>query len=159
MTLEVQPIDPSSFSARCRAFTADSIARASDWSSGREWAVGVFMALSSIALSCAIARSAVDRASAKRGADSKQSVAFAAFQRSYLAVYVVVMLADWMQGTHMYTLYTKYQETNSAVKVGTLFFSGFMAAGILGKGYKTGLSTPHQIHGVRLSEAKRAHMS
>ena len=33
---------------------------------------------------------------------------FNAFQREYLAVYLVIMLADWLQGTNMYTclLYT-----------------------------------------------------
>jgi MFS family permease len=42
------------------------------------------------------------------------------------------MLADWLQGTHMYTLYTKYQQENASVSVGTLFFTGFAAAGLLG---------------------------
>jgi len=46
---------------------------------------------------------------------------------------VVIMLADWMQGTHMYTLYSQYAaEEGSNVAVGTLFFTGFMAAAIFG---------------------------
>ena len=32
----------------------------------------------------------------------------------------------------MYTLYTSYAATNASVSVGTLFFTGFMAAGVLG---------------------------
>lgn len=36
---------------------------------------------------------------------SKPSVAFRMFQLQYLSVYLTVMLADWMQGTNMYTLY------------------------------------------------------
>jgi hypothetical protein len=30
---------------------------------------------------------------------------FKRFQRKYLAIYYIVMLADWLQGTNMYTLY------------------------------------------------------
>jgi hypothetical protein len=30
---------------------------------------------------------------------------FKSFQRQYLTVYFLVMFADWLQGTHMYTLY------------------------------------------------------
>eukprot|EP00966_Prymnesium_polylepis_P144807 3343790-Prymnesium_polylepis.1 len=131
MRVTAQPVD-TSIAARCRALTAESVAAASEWAAGREWAVGVFVALSSIALACAVARSALERTANKAGVEGAQNAAFASFQRSYIAVYVVVMLADWMQGTHMYTLYTKYQETNASVSVGTLFFSGFMAAGILG---------------------------
>jgi MFS family permease len=62
----------------------------------------------------------------------EQRRAFASLQRQYLTVYTVVMLADWLQGTHMYTLYTSYAATNASVSVGTLFFTGFMAAGVLG---------------------------
>ena len=32
-------------------------------------------------------------------------VDFDSFRRQYMVVYLVIMLADWMQGTHMYTLY------------------------------------------------------
>lgn len=31
--------------------------------------------------------------------------AFHRFQRQYLLVYFLVMFADWLQGTHMYSLY------------------------------------------------------
>ena len=31
---------------------------------------------------------------------------FRKFQLSYLVVYLVIMLADWLQGTNMYTLYS-----------------------------------------------------
>ena len=41
---------------------------------------------------------------------------FRIFQAQYLSVYLVVMLADWLQGTNMYTLYSSY-----GVDVGTLF--------------------------------------
>lgn len=117
----------ATFTARCKALTD----AAGDWALGREWAVAVFLALSSTALLCAIARSKYDRSNVSP-AKCEQNAAFASFQRSYIAVFVVIMLADWMQGTHMYTLYTKYQETNESVSVSTLFLSGFMASGVLG---------------------------
>ncbi len=31
---------------------------------------------------------------------------FRKFQASYLVVYLLIMLADWLQGTNMYTLYS-----------------------------------------------------
>lgn len=34
-----------------------------------------------------------------------KSAAFERFQRQYLLVYFLVMFADWLQGTHMYSLY------------------------------------------------------
>lgn len=41
--------------------------------------------------------------------DAKDKVlatwAFRSFQLQYLSVYLITMLADWLQGTHMYTLY------------------------------------------------------
>lgn len=49
------------------------------------------------------------------------------FQWSYLSVYLTVMLADWLQGTNMYTLYQSY-----GVDVGTLFLVGFSSAAVFG---------------------------
>ena len=50
---------------------------------------------------------------------------FAAFQRKYLAVFLVVMLADWLQGTNMWTLYNSY-----GVDIGTLFLTGFVCSAV-----------------------------
>lgn len=36
---------------------------------------------------------------------SASDAAFKRFQRQYLLVYFLVMFADWLQGTHMYSLY------------------------------------------------------
>ena len=52
---------------------------------------------------------------------------FNAFQREYLAVYLVIMLADWLQGTNMYTLYSGY-----GVSVSTLFLTGFSSSLVFG---------------------------
>jgi len=61
----------------------------------------------------------------------EQVVAFKAFQRQYLTVYAIIMLADWMQGTHMYTLYLSYGVNISALFL-TGFFSGAVFAPFLG---------------------------
>jgi len=50
---------------------------------------------------------------------------FHAFRRQYMAVYLVIMLADWMQGTHMYTLYLSY-----GVNISALFLTGFLSGAI-----------------------------
>jgi MFS family permease len=50
---------------------------------------------------------------------------FHGFRTMYVTVYAVIMLADWMQGTHMYTLYMSY-----GVNVSALFLTGFLSGGI-----------------------------
>lgn len=52
---------------------------------------------------------------------------FRVFQLQYLSVYLTVMLADWLQGTNMYTLYKSY-----GVDVGTLFLTGFLSSAVFG---------------------------
>lgn len=47
---------------------------------------------------------------------------FDQFRHKYIAVYLVIMLADWMQGTHMYTLYLSYN-----VNISALFLTGFLS--------------------------------
>eukprot|EP00286_Rhodomonas_abbreviata_P029802 CAMPEP_0181292984 /NCGR_PEP_ID=MMETSP1101-20121128/2813_1 /TAXON_ID=46948 /ORGANISM="Rhodomonas abbreviata, Strain Caron Lab Isolate" /LENGTH=340 /DNA_ID=CAMNT_0023397521 /DNA_START=261 /DNA_END=1279 /DNA_ORIENTATION=+ len=53
--------------------------------------------------------------------------AFSAFQRQWLLVYLITMLADWLQGTHMYTLYSSYDQP-----VGTLYAIGFTSSFLFG---------------------------
>ena len=50
---------------------------------------------------------------------------FVSFKAYYIGVYAVIMLADWMQGTHMYTLYLSY-----GVDISTLFLTGFLSGAI-----------------------------
>jgi MFS family permease len=50
---------------------------------------------------------------------------FHLFRREYITVYLVIMLADWMQGTHMYTLYLSYN-----VNISALFLTGFLSGAI-----------------------------
>eukprot|EP00629_Pelagomonadales_sp_RCC1024_P015224 CAMPEP_0119268788 /NCGR_PEP_ID=MMETSP1329-20130426/6451_1 /TAXON_ID=114041 /ORGANISM="Genus nov. species nov., Strain RCC1024" /LENGTH=353 /DNA_ID=CAMNT_0007268771 /DNA_START=128 /DNA_END=1185 /DNA_ORIENTATION=+ len=56
-----------------------------------------------------------------------KAATFGAFQREYLAVYLTIMLADWLQGTNMYTLYSGY-----GVSVSTLFLTGFSSSLVFG---------------------------
>ena len=43
----------------------------------------------------------------KEGSSTKKiTIEFRLFQLQYLSVYLIIMLADWLQGTNMYTLYS-----------------------------------------------------
>lgn len=44
--------------------------------------------------------------SAQSNKKHNKSKAFRWFQAHYLSVYLITMLADWLQGTNMYTLYS-----------------------------------------------------
>merc|ERR1719191_654968 len=65
----------------------------------------------------------------KGGSDSKPTGAkvpeFRKFQRQYLTVYAIIMMADWFQGTNMYTLYMSY-----GVNISALFLSGFLSGAV-----------------------------
>lgn len=64
-------------------------------------------------------------ASAKLDASTRTS--FRWFQCQYLLAYLLIMLADWLQGTNMYTLYSSY-----GVDVGVLFQTGFLSSAVFG---------------------------
>jgi len=57
--------------------------------------------------------------------DTKLRAEFVQFKQSYVFLYVVLMLSDWVQGTNMYTLYQSY-----GVDIGTLFITGFFTSGL-----------------------------
>ena len=57
----------------------------------------------------------------------EQRAQFRKFQVSYLTVYLLTMLADWLQGTNMYTLYKGYD-----MPVATLFLTGFTSSALFG---------------------------
>jgi MFS transporter, MFS domain-containing protein family, molybdate-anion transporter len=50
---------------------------------------------------------------------------FDSFRHQYITVYGIIMLADWMQGTHMYTLYLSY-----GVNISALFLTGFLSGAV-----------------------------
>ncbi len=55
---------------------------------------------------------------------------FKAFQLNYLAVYLLAMLSDWMQGPYVYALYKSYGFTTS--QTAQLFVMGFASSGLVG---------------------------
>jgi hypothetical protein len=61
------------------------------------------------------------------GEHSVQRKEFRRFQISYLTVFLITMLADWLQGTNMYTLYSGYD-----MPVGLLFLTGFISSAVFG---------------------------
>lgn len=68
-----------------------------------------------------------DSMTESKGKETKVSSEFRWFQLQYLSVYLILMLADWLQGTNMYTLYSSY-----GVNVGTLFLTGFLSSAVFG---------------------------
>lgn len=55
---------------------------------------------------------------------------FLQFQRSYFAVYLVAMFADWLQGPYLYKLYSHYQFQEEQIAV--LYVFGFASTVIIG---------------------------
>ena len=56
---------------------------------------------------------------------------FASFQRKYLAVMSIVMLADWLQGPYIYDLYTVTHGLTES-QYSSLFLSGFLSSAVFG---------------------------
>ncbi|GKY98487.1 hypothetical protein MPSEU_000806000 [Mayamaea pseudoterrestris] len=67
----------------------------------------------------------VDSTKLEQASKHKLNAEFYKFRRQYMIVYWVIMLADWMQGTHMYTLYLSY-----GVNISALFLTGFLSGAI-----------------------------
>ena len=64
-------------------------------------------------------------ASSTLSSSAEEPADFRAFQRNYLFVYLIIMLADWLQGTNMFTLYQSY-----GVDISTLFVTGFASSAV-----------------------------
>lgn len=92
-----------------------------DWPA---WALNTFIGLASFTSVVALVQMVRDRGS--DGSASKPTgdkvPQFRSFQREYLVVYTIIMMADWFQGTNMYTLYSSY-----GVNISALFLSGFLS--------------------------------
>ena len=95
------------------------------------WALQAVALLSIAALSLIIIQSFVLYANSKSDNQlqrkASKTAKFRKFQLHYLIVFFVVMLADWLQGTNMYTLYLSYK-----VNVGALFLTGFLSSAVFG---------------------------
>ena len=55
---------------------------------------------------------------------------FARFQSDYLITWGVILLADWLQGTHFHTLYESHGLSNE--QTGQLFLTGFLSSALFG---------------------------
>jgi len=100
-----------------------------DWPA---WAIRTFMVLAGITLVVAVAEKRISSSTDGKKDDEekpsgKRLAEFRAFQRQYLVVYTIIMGADWLQGTNMYTLYQSYN-----VDISTLFVTGFTSSAIFG---------------------------
>lgn len=59
-----------------------------------------------------------------------ENARFKKFQKSYVLVFLTVMLADWMQGPYVYKLYDQYNYNPQ--EIAFLFIIGFGTSGIFG---------------------------
>ncbi|KAF9929051.1 Molybdate-anion transporter [Linnemannia zychae] len=55
---------------------------------------------------------------------------FSSFRNNYLAVYLTVMMSDWLQGPYLYALYQSYQF--SMYDIAVLFITGFVSGAVFG---------------------------
>jgi len=104
---------------------------------GRGWAVCLvaLLVLANVTIALAPLRARADEAHA-RAPDAatrppSPSPPLVALRRRYLAVHSVIALADWMQGTHLYTLYSSYAAADPRIDPASLFLTGFASAAAL----------------------------
>ncbi|CAD7934861.1 unnamed protein product [Amoebophrya sp. A25] len=105
----------------------EAISASTGWPS---WALRTLTTLGVLTLGVVSTETIISaRRSAKASGDSKESIpaGFRWFQLQYLSVYLTIMLADWLQGTNMYTLYDGY-----GVDIGSLFLTGFLSSAVFG---------------------------
>ena len=97
------------------------------------WSLRTIACLSAAVLAIASVQFVVDATSSPTSKEEtrlrtgKVTAEFRWFQLQYLSAYLIIMLADWLQGTNMYTLYSSY-----GVDVGTLFLTGFLSSAVFG---------------------------
>ncbi|CAD7924255.1 unnamed protein product [Amoebophrya sp. A120] len=96
-----------------------------------QWALRTLTTLGVMTVSVVCAETfQAARAKKDSGGDHQTGVipkGFRLFQLQYLSVYLTIMLADWLQGTNMYTLYDGY-----GVDIGSLFLTGFLSSAVFG---------------------------
>lgn len=113
-----------------------------------QWALRLIASLSVLVITTGIFQQQIDGEKIVGDSSSKKrsnSRAFHLFQLQYLSVYLITMLADWLQGTNMYTLYTVRMHNTRlsnhnlishhqsyGMDVGTLFLTGFLSSAIFG---------------------------
>lgn len=78
------------------------------------WALRIIFVLTTCVIATSIMENVIMLSSSNRNDSTKVSnksngcatMEFRLFQLQYLGVYLTIMLADWLQGTNMYTLYS-----------------------------------------------------
>eukprot|EP01083_Nonionella_stella_P265168 898567_1 len=66
----------------------------------------------------------------EKASDPLKLKEFAEFQRWYIVIFLLVMLADWMQGPYVYKLYSSYNIPT--LEIAILFIIGFGTSGVTG---------------------------
>lgn len=96
-----------------------------DWPA---WALNTFVGLAFFTFCVAVLQWVRDKDTTKseEKPTGEKAPAFRAFQRQYLLVYTIIMMADWFQGTNMYTLYSSY-----GVNISALFITGFLTGAVM----------------------------
>ncbi|KAG0286504.1 hypothetical protein BGZ98_005053, partial [Dissophora globulifera] len=61
---------------------------------------------------------------------STSNESFSKFRNNYLAVYLIVMLSDWLQGPYLYALYQSY--SYQMYDIAVLFIVGFVSSAVFG---------------------------
>lgn len=97
---------------------------ASPYTSG--WGAVFFVSVAAAAALSWRSCSQPEEGGGRRGPDGE----FHAFQRSYLVVYYLAMLADWLQGPYVYALYESYGF--SSYDIAVLFVGGFGSSMLFG---------------------------
>jgi len=97
------------------------------------WDLWILFAILAVACGLLVSAEWFTRSNAARfalktpGAEGKS---FAAFQRNYICVWLIMMGADWIQGPYFYALYASYGFNMQGI--GQLFVAGYAASMVLG---------------------------
>ena len=93
-----------------------------------EWTYALVVALGVVLMVLSVVQNmgSSSKDKSKTGEGKNIPPGFRSFQFSYVSVYLIIMLSDWLQGTHMWTLYNEYMESNALPSDGisTLFITG-----------------------------------
>lgn len=92
----------------------------------------IFATLAGVCIAVRVAQHLEETKEAKAGAAgaTARPSDFNAFQLNYLAVYLLAVMADWLQGPYVYALYTEYGFEKQAI--GQLFIAGFGSSAVFG---------------------------
>jgi hypothetical protein len=96
------------------------------------WSVALFVGLAAVYIALQLLQQLTASSGGGAGSAGKAKAGggavgteadFRAFQWRWGIVYTTIILADWLQGTHMYALYSSYDLSKD--QIGNLFLTGF----------------------------------